>query len=38
MAKKYNALSFLTSAKTGYNVEKMFYNIGEKLVKECLTS
>ena len=38
MSKKYNALSFLTSAKTGYNVEKMFYNLGEKLVKECLSS
>ncbi len=36
IANKYKALSFLTSAKTGYNVEKMFYNIGEKLVKECI--
>jgi len=36
LAKKYKAPSFLTSAKTGYNVEKMFYNIGEKLVKSCL--
>ena len=38
MASKYNAPSFLTSAKTGYNVEKMFYNLGEKLVKTCLSS
>jgi small GTP-binding protein len=37
LGKKYNAPSFLTSAKTGYNVEKMFYNIGEKLVKACLS-
>lgn len=32
LATKYNAPSFLTSAKTGQNVEKMFYNIGELLV------
>jgi small GTP-binding protein len=37
IAKKYNAPSFLTSAKTGYNVEKMFYHIGEQLVKSCLS-
>lgn len=36
IAKKYNAPTFLTSAKTGYNVEKMFYHIGEQLVKACL--
>ena len=36
LGKKYGGPAFLTSAKTGYNVEKMFYNLGEKLVKTCL--
>lgn len=36
IAKEYNALSFLTSAKTGQNVEKMFYNLGEMLVKSAI--
>jgi small GTP-binding protein len=35
-AKDYNALSFLTSAKTGQNVEKMFYSLGEMLVKSAI--
>jgi small GTP-binding protein len=38
LGKNYSAPTFLTSAKTGYNVEKMFYNLGEKLVKTCLES
>ena len=37
LAKKYKAVSFITSAKTGYNVEKMFYHLGEQLVKTCLS-
>jgi small GTP-binding protein len=37
IAKNFNAPSFITSAKSGYNVEKMFYNLGEKLVKACLS-
>jgi GTPase SAR1 family protein len=36
VAKEYNAFSFLTSAKTGQNVEKMFYNLGELLVKSAI--
>jgi small GTP-binding protein len=36
VAKEYNAISFLTSAKTGQNVEKMFYNLGEMLVKSAI--
>jgi len=32
----YNAISFLTSAKTGQNVEKMFYNLGELLIKAAI--
>ena len=33
IANIFNVPTFLTSAKTGQNVEKMFYNIGELLVK-----
>jgi small GTP-binding protein len=36
VAKEFHALSFLTSAKTGQNVEKMFYNLGEMLVKSAI--
>jgi small GTP-binding protein len=36
LAKEYNAISFLTSAKTGQNVEKMFYTLGEILVKAAI--
>lgn len=36
LAKEFNAQSFLTSAKTGQNVEKMFYTLGESLVKSAI--
>ncbi len=36
LAKEYNGQSFLTSAKTGQNVEKMFYTLGEQLVKSAI--
>lgn len=36
LAKEFNARFFLTSAKNGHNVEKMFYNLGDLLVKAAI--
>jgi small GTP-binding protein len=36
LTKDFNAKTFLTSAKTGQNVEKMFYSLGELLVKTAI--
>ena len=36
LASEFNALSFITSAKSGQNVEKMFYTLGERLVKSAI--
>ncbi len=35
-ATKFKTKSYLTSAKTNENVEKMFQTLGEKLAKECI--